>query len=322
MRYAARFVLTVIILFSAIGSADTHMHLQGVDENGDGNHPDLFTNNKVTIEGIILNKPEYMVELNTEWQIYIQGEGTDHAGTAVYMRKNNWSGDYYSQQMWESELLRVSHDPNGNYEFQPGDRVRVTGLLMFHNGKTNINEKHSTSPLADFTINLIDPGAGLPQPEVITLNTIVTEPNVPIFDNTRAIGCEKYQSMLVRINDVTILGSNWGPGQIMEIQDVSGLRFNLILGKGEGFSKYPKPTGRVDVIGIFDQESTDYTKGYRIWVMNYDGNGRVLTDNCGLNGYFTGDINKDCEVNFTDFAEMAANWLKCSNLSYNECTIP
>jgi hypothetical protein len=31
-----------------------------------------------------------------------------------------------------------------------------------------------------------------------------------------------------------------------------------------------------DVIGILDQESTDLRSGYRLYVMNYDGNGHVL----------------------------------------------
>jgi hypothetical protein len=30
------------------------------------------------------------------------------------------------------------------------------------------------------------------------------------------------------------------------------------------------------VIGILDQESTDLRSGYRLYVMNYDGNGMVL----------------------------------------------
>jgi hypothetical protein len=78
------------------------------------------------------------------------------------------------------------------------------------------------------------------------------------------------------------------------------------------------------VIGIFNQEDPTfpYTGGYEIGVANYDGNGSVLTDNCGLNGYHAGDINRDCVINFEDFAILAADWLKCSNPSYDECTIP
>ncbi len=41
-------------------------------------------------------------------------------------------------------------------------------------------------------------------------------------------------------------------------------------------------------------------------------------DNCGLS-YMTGDVNEDCYVNFADFAEMAANWLKCNDVSNSNC---
>ena len=31
------------------------------------------------------------------------------------------------------------------------------------------------------------------------------------------------------------------------------------------------------------------------------------------------DVNEDCYVNFADFAEMAANWLKCNDVSNSNC---
>ena len=43
-----------------------------------------------------------------------------------------------------------------------------------------------------------------------------------------------------------------------------------------------------------------------------------MADNCGLS-YLPGDINKDCYVNFADFAEMAANWRKCNDASNPQC---
>ncbi|MCE5340570.1 MAG: hypothetical protein LLF92_05515 [Planctomycetaceae bacterium] len=41
-------------------------------------------------------------------------------------------------------------------------------------------------------------------------------------------------------------------------------------------------------------------------------------DNCYLS-YMLGDINKDCYVNFADFAEMGENWLKCNDVSNSNC---
>ena len=40
-------------------------------------------------------------------------------------------------------------------------------------------------------------------------------------------------------------------------------------------------------------------------------------DNCP--SYMPGDVNKDCYVNFADFAEMAANWRKCNDVSNPQC---
>jgi hypothetical protein len=40
-------------------------------------------------------------------------------------------------------------------------------------------------------------------------------------------------------------------------------------------------------------------------------------DNCV--SYMPGDIHEDCYVNFADFAEMAANWFKCNDVSNPQC---
>jgi hypothetical protein len=39
---------------------------------------------------------------------------------------------------------------------------------------------------------------------------------------------------------------------------------------------------------------------------------------CGIS-YLPGDLNKDCYVNFADFALMAENWLKCSDVFNSNC---
>ena len=83
-----------------------------------------------------------------------------------------------------------------------------------------------------------------------------------------------------------------------------------------GISRYDCPTGQIDVIGIMDQKSTgippnlDHTKGYRLLVLNYDGNGLVLGDTGHPRGNLPGDINNDYIVDFRDFAEFAENWLQ------------
>lgn len=331
MKVKLRVLATMLILICcglcSAAVETSHWDLQEVKSDGDTNNPDVGEATKFIVEGIVLNRPQNMANLNEEWQMYVQGEGDDHAGTAVYMRKYNYpTNQGYTLEKWQSELYRISHDPNGNYEFQPGDRVRVTGKTWFYKGKANINEQHQTGDDYNFIIDLIDPAAGLPEPNVITLNMVKNSTGRYDwnFDHNREEGCELYQAQLVRVNDVNIASGTWEPDESIFIKDSNGLEFEVKLGFGSGFSTYSAPTGQIDVIGIFDQEAIDYdyTTGYRIWVMNYDGNGLVLTDNCGLNGYHSGDINRDCVVDFTDFAELAANWLKCSNLSFNDCTEP
>ena len=67
----------------------THQQLQAVDGDGVGTYS---ATDKVIITGIVLNNPEEILDptpgtggMGGQWQIYIQGEGNDHAGTAVYM---------------------------------------------------------------------------------------------------------------------------------------------------------------------------------------------------------------------------------------------
>jgi len=320
------FCLAVLaFVLNSFAYGDTHQQVQSVDNDGYGDHPDLFTSSEVAVEGIILNRPDFMldatpdqnaasVQAMAKWQIYIQGEGDDHAATAVWMGQcydQVWGGNgTYTDQQWLDELYRLSHDPCTGYEFAPGDRVRVTGLLKFYGGKTNINERHNTDPANDFTIELLEPAVGLPQPEVITLGDVKDGSDVFIFDPNRETGCEHYQGRLVKINNVNFVDANsWGPDAEMAITD-GQKTFPLKLGLGYGFGPGSNNlSATFDVVGIFDQEG-GLKDGYRIWVLNYDGNGRVLTDRGGSYN-LPGEINKDGRVDMLDFVRLADNWLEC-----------
>jgi hypothetical protein len=318
---------TLLVFAAAAGGNEptvaevTHQQLQAVNTNGVGTY---IATDKVIITGIVLNNPEEIlnptpgtVGMGGQWQIYIQGEGSDHAGTAVYMGQNystvGGSGNYTSEQLL-SELCRINHDPNTGYTFAAGDRVRVTGWYKFYKGKMNVNEKHQTDPFYDLDIELVTPAVGLPQPELITLNMVKDGNDQYIFDQTRTTGCEYYQGRLVRVNDVNIVDTNdWAPDGTVTIRDNSGRTFPVKLGIGQGIARYGCPTGQIDVIAIFDQESTGFTvckDGYRLWVPDYDGNGLVLTDRGHERGNLPGDINTDYKVDFIDFAEFAENWLQ------------
>jgi len=323
-------MLVIVMVAGSVAFADdptvaevTHTELQAVNADGYGTYT---ATDKVIISGIVLNTPEQMLNptpgagyMGGQWQTYIQGEGDDHAGTAVwlgqYYSKVSSSDDYTDEELLD-EMCRINTDPSTGYIFNAGDKVQVTGWYKFYGGKTNINEKHMKEPFWDFEIELVKPAVGLPQPEVITLDQVKDENDDYIFDSSRLTGCEYYQAQLVRVEDVNVVDpENWGPGNTITITDSNGLTFPVLLGIGNGFTRYDCPTGQIDVIGILDQEAPgcavcDY--GYRIWVTNYDGNGLVLTGRGHKRGNLPGDINTDFKVDFIDFAEFAENWLKCA----------
>jgi hypothetical protein len=300
----------------------TNWDLQAVNADGVGTY---VATDKVIITGIILNNPEEILNptpatgyMGGEWQIYIQGEGDDHAGTAVYLgqyyaKVGGQSGNYTDEQLL-CELCRINHDPNTGYTFAAGDRVRVTGWYKFYKGKININEEHETDPNFDFEVELLEPAVGLPAPEVITLDIVKDANDQYIFDQTRLTGCEYYQARLVRVNDVNIVDPcDWAPDASITISDGTGRTFPVKLGIGDGFTRCTCPAGQIDIIAIFDQESAGTTvckDGYRLWVPDYDGNGLVLTDRGHNRGNLPGDINADYRVDFKDLAELAANWLE------------
>lgn len=301
----------------------THRQLQAINTNGVGTYN---TTDKVVLEGIVLNSPEKILNptpgvgfMGGQWQMYFQGEGEDHAGTAV------WLGQYYHKvttgnpldSYTDAELLdelcRINADPASRYVFAPGDRIRVTGWYKFYGGKTNINEQHQKDPFFDFQIELVTPAAGLPQPESITLADLKDEQDGFIFDPNRTIGPEYYQGRLVRLEDVQIVNpASWGPDNTLTVEDGQGRTFSVKLGIGKGFSNYPAPEGWIDVIGILDQEAPGCTLcnyGYRLWVPDYDGNGLVLTDRGHRRGNLPADLNSDYSVDLADLAELAEEWL-------------
>ncbi|UCD52282.1 MAG: hypothetical protein JSW27_06515 [Phycisphaerales bacterium] len=265
----------------------THREFQAVDSEGEQTYQ---ASDKVVLEGIVLHNPADKLDptpddtimepfnLGGQWEVFFQGEGDDHAGTAV------WLGQLYDNLPWVelgggylneefiAELARINAA-----QFSCGDRIRVTGYFLSYKGKLNINEQHNKNPDHDFTIELLEAGVGLPRPEPVTLDDLKDEQDRFIFDSARLVGGEYYQGRLVKIEDVYAVDPNdWGPDEELLITD-GRKTFPVKLGRGTGI--YPGSynlTDPFDVIGILDQESTDLKSGYRLYVMNYDGNGHVL----------------------------------------------
>jgi len=226
--------------------------------------------------------------------------------------------DNYTNGQWLADINRLNRDPNSGYVFCPGDRVRVTGRFLFYAGKLNVNEHHSVDPGHDFTLELVKPRVGLPQPEAIALSDLVRLADFgngqvePIFDSERLLGPEYYQSRLVRIEDVNIVDpENWGPNADIVLQDAHGLTFPVHLCLGTGFSIYACPEGQVDIIGIMDQKAAGYppdpSTGYRLLVLDYDGNGCVVGTLSTQRGNLLGDLNGDYRVDVHDLALLEEN---------------
>jgi len=282
-------VVSVLVgLASVAGAAAvTHTEFQAVNNTGEQTY---VATSRATLEGILLNYPADMLDptpddsiaemynMAGQWQIFFQGEGDDHAGTAVWMGQlySNlpWvapDGGYLDEE-WVAEMTRLNAA-----QFSPGDRIRVTGYFLSYNGKLNVNEQHSKNPDHDFTIELIERGVGLPRPELVTLDDLKDEADQFIFDPQRDVGGERYQSRLIKIAAVNVVDPNgWGPhGELTITDGVKTLPVKLGRGTGIYAGSY-NLTEPFDIIGILDQDSVDLVGGYRLYVMNYDGNGHVL----------------------------------------------
>jgi len=299
----------------------SHSEFQAVDAAGEQTYT---ATDKVILEGILLHNPAEMLDptpdetitqmfnLGGQWQIFFQGEGNDHAGTAVWLGQlyNNlpWVAPDggYSNEEFIAELARLNAA-----RFSPGDRIRVTGYFLSYKGKLNINEQHNKNPDHDFTIELVERGVGLPRPEVVRLDELKDSDDDFIFDPTRATGGEYYQARLIKIENVYFVdANNWAPDAELLITDGTKT-FPVKLGRGNGiYAGSNNLTEPFDVIGIMDQESMDLKRGYRLYVMDYDGNGSVLACWEHRMADKPGDTNLDGAVDFVDLARLAEDWLR------------
>jgi len=323
IRLATVVGLALVIIVRADPTVDevTHSEFQAVNATGEQTYHRTDT---VILEGILLHNPAEMLDptpddtitqqfnLSGQWQVFFQGEGNDHAGTAVWLGQlyNNlpWVplDGGYSNQEFIAELSRLNAA-----KFCPGDRIRVTGYFLSYNGKLNINEQHNKDPDHDFTIELIEQGVGLPRPQVVALDELKDDADEFIFDPDRERGCEYYQGRLIKIEQVYFVDAkDWRPDGELSITD--GIKtFPVKLGRGNGiYAGSNNLTEPFDIIGIMDQESADLTGGYRIYVMNYDGNGSVLASREHRRADRPGDTNLDDMVDFVDLARLAEDWLE------------
>jgi len=286
-------------------TAQTHEQLQAVDADGSASNPLVGSTTKVVVEGVVLNNPEDMLDMTAgshpfmggQWQVFVQGEGNDHAGTALWMGQNygklfghTHPDDSYSDTEWSAEMGRLNYidrvgETGTNHRVRMGDRVLVTGYAMFRpgHGKTNINERHDKDAYMDFTVEWLGSNVGELTAETITLADLQADsvaagydPAYPMFDASSDTGAERYQGTLVRIEDVTFSSGMWGRDETLVLTDET-YSLNCRLGLADAFDaphNLDIESG-FDVIGILDQEEGN-KDGYRVWVMGYDGSSGTL----------------------------------------------
>ncbi len=247
-RCACVSAFILLVCGPAAGTLHHAWDLQAVDQEGLGTHPLVgaapLLENRVTVEGVALNTTGEILDPGEMYTIFLQDET---GGLQV------WAGSWWYGDLWK---------PAEYIDVEAGDRVRVEGFVANHNGKVFINDRHSSAPEIRFVVTILEKGAGMPEPARIPSISACN-----YFDASRAGGGEKYQTQWCRLNDVEILSGSWGNDQELIISDGTGQLTMLLSGQGD-FDGYAAPTGKFDVIGIFDQEDTElpYHDSYRIWV--------------------------------------------------------
>jgi len=280
---------------------ETHSGLQAVDASGlstwKGTAP-------FSVVGVLLNDPEEFLDatpdfapwqgganlfrLGGQWQIFVQSvDPLDKGGTAAWMGQNYGNLPFihdsemsYSNDLWKAEIERIEHDARTGRRFRRGDLIRVNAARSLDfAGKRNINEAHELATEADFSVELVTPGYGLPEPETVTLADLVSvddgKPSTheDIFDLSRARGGERWQSRRIRINNLKLVdGAGWGKVPYFErisvVTDGAG-RFFRVRTPSPALHLGSAPSGTFDAIGILDQDSAsglDGTFGYELFV--------------------------------------------------------
>jgi len=257
-------MIMTISLFTAMTvcavESDIIWDLQAVDADGIATHPKVATptywvpntpENLLIFEGISLASKGELDNPDGpgfQWlSIWVQSEA-DKGGIQVF------SG------MWLKSLYWSSYP-----EVQAGDRVRITGWAAFHNGKTFINDRHDETGSTMWSIQILSHGE-MPEPE-----TIPSIFDCNYFEPTRTGGGERWQTRWVQLKNVEIDSGTWANGAELTISDGTGLLTMKLADFGD-FDQHTTPTGKFDVIGLFDQEDTvsPFHDNYRLWLKKYD----------------------------------------------------
>ena len=299
------------ITYTPVTNAELQAVLDGSNHTTPGDsafaatHP-TTSEYPVSVVGVVVNNPVDMLNWNdgssSQWQTFIEAlpAGTyggqtvapgDFGGTALYMIKDFPYGSppaVFDDDTWNSEMNRLNYPLyNGtpvSTPLQYGDVVLVQANApgLFYNGKYNINMQHQTSSAYDFSITILQRGY-TPPVSNITLANLVNPDGTFIFDATRATGDEHYQGSLVHLNGLTLVDpSDWTTGGTVTVKQ-GNLTFAMQLGLDPVLSSINASilqNSTFSVTAILDQEGSDLTGGYSLWMtsaseltLNGDANG-------------------------------------------------
>lgn len=250
--------LIAVAAWSTACCAETMWDLQEVNEIGYGIHPKVWADetdpdNRVAVEGVALAGFNEILNPNMQYTVFLQDDQSDRGGMQA------WTGKFfYGDEMWA--LLRTTD----YIDYQAGDRLRITGFIAdMGRGKVVINNRgHSGSPLLVWHVEILE-HVGLPDPELVPSIS-----HCNYFDQTRAGGGERYQTRYIMLHGVQITSGQWGNNKLNTISDDTGSVGMLLSAMGD-FNSNPQPSGKLNVVGIMDQEDDQvapYTDGYRVWV--------------------------------------------------------
>jgi hypothetical protein len=258
-------VVVSFVLWFAVcppGVAEEIWSLEAVNQLGEGTHPAIQSDvERVSLRGVALNSSTEYLPANAAWgpsiwQVYVQAIEGATGGIALF------EGYFAGNQGNVLHALNV----------EAGDIIEATGFIANHNGKVNMNTRHGAVSL--FEISIEEKGVGMPEP--INISSIADcnffdEGDVAAGeDQYRRTGAEKYQGQWCRLHGVWIKSGTWGNDEEVILTDMSGEELVMLLSEMGDFDTAPAPQGKIDAIGLFDQEDTntdgDFHDGYRLWV--------------------------------------------------------
>ncbi|MFA5292183.1 MAG: LamG-like jellyroll fold domain-containing protein [Phycisphaerae bacterium] len=156
----------------------------------------------------------------------------------------------------------------------------------------------NSDPTPDDNISLILNGIG----------PVVSGSTGPVGDNQwhQVVGTFDGLSECVYVDGILAASREIPEGALIDLNN-----YNVRIGSDEQFDGQREFNGLIDEVRLYEI-GLPADKVLEQFIA--DGG----SHSCGTT-YLVGDINKDCYIDFADFAQMAENWLKCNDVANSNC---